>query len=120
MPETVADARVAVALARIEGSITQLTETVALRITHVEHELDRVDAKATAAHRRADDGNDRLRAELSSKIGELQHSIEEMDSAVRQLEKWKEKIMGAVLAVSALGGSAASIVWWAFSRVAGS
>jgi hypothetical protein len=118
MPDSLDDPKVAVALARVEGSIVQLTETVALRITHVEHDLRRVDAKATAAHTRADATHDKLRDELSAKIADLQHSIEEMDGSIRNLELWKQKIVGAVVAVSALGGSAASIVWWAFSRVA--
>ena len=109
MPDTVTDPKIAVALARVEGSIKQLTDTVALRITHVENDLNRVDRKADSAHQRLDVGVDKLRGELVGKIGSLQGTVEE-------LEQWKQRVIGFSLGLGALGGGVGGLISIAFSR----
>jgi hypothetical protein len=109
MPDSVSDPKIAVALARVEGSIKQLTDTVALRITHVENDLARVDRKAESAHTRLDVGVDKLRGELVGKIASLQGTVEEF-------EKWKQRVVGFSIALGAVGGGAGGLVFSAFSR----
>jgi hypothetical protein len=112
VPDSINDPKMAVALARIEGSIVQLTETVALRITHAESEIARVDRRAGSAHERLDVAHDQLRSELTTEIRTLKSTVDE-------LEQWRAQVVGFALGLGALGGVLGGVVSALFSKVVG-
>lgn len=101
-----------VALARLEGRLTTITELLDVRLGQVSLEAGDATRTARAAHSRMD-------SEMGEIRRDVRDDLDEVKSTVADLMQWRERVIGISVGIGIGSGVISGLIVTLITRIAG-